>query len=153
MKNNLLSIQSVLYSFLFSVLIALLGGIFSGYFNYILVKNIGISLQAVFFFGTSYYIGKSTRKVIPGRHIVYTLIALFFIIVSYIIMDTILVLVYSGYSMMDTSVFFRPIIYLQSFWLWLNPVTGMSMGVLNYLLSLLIFIVGTYIGIQQTLIH
>lgn len=149
--NNRISLDSFIYAFLFSLLIALLGGIVSGFFNYFFVKNVGISFESIFFFGVAYFIGRTTRRVINAPHLVYTIIAGLFIVISYILMDTILVLVYNGYSMIDTSIFFNPLVYLESFWLGLNPVTGLSMGVLNYLLSLLIFIVGTYVGVQQTL--
>ncbi|MGD9910657.1 MAG: hypothetical protein AB7U79_08680 [Candidatus Izemoplasmatales bacterium] len=149
--NSRIKVDSVIYAILYSLLIALIGGIVSGFFNYFFVKNIGISLESIFFFGVAYLIGRTTSKVVNGPHLVYSIIAGLFIVISYIIMDTILVLVYHGYSMMDTSVFFNPLVYLESFWLGLNPVTGLSMGILNYLLSLLIFIVGTYVGVQQTL--
>lgn len=150
MKSRI-DIPSLVYAILFSLLIALLGGIVSGYFNYIFVKNLGISLESIFFFGVAYLIGRTTSRVVNRPHLVYTIIAGLFIVISYIIMDTILVLVYNGFSMMDPSVFFNPLVYLESFWLGLNPVTGLSMGILNYLLTLLIFIVGTYVGVQQTL--
>jgi len=71
-------------------------------------------------------------------------------VLSFSFIDTIPILLYAGYTMSDIGVFFNITIYFESIWLLINPLSGLSMGVLNYLITMLILIVGTYLGIEQT---
>ncbi len=145
-----IKVSTIIYVFLYSLGLSILGGVIFGYIDYFLQTSIRFTFSGILYWLVAIYIGKTVKKVAYEPHLVYTLIAGFFMVFSFSLIDTIPILLYSGYTMSDTAIFFNFSIYLESMWLLINPITGITMGVFQYIITILILIVGTYLGIEQT---
>lgn len=150
MRNSRqIDVTSLIYVFLYSVFIAILAGIVFGYVDYFLMMKANLSLGGLFYWISAIYLGKTVSKVSENHHIVYVIIGTVFMLFTYMLIDTIPSLIHYGFRISDVNVFLNPVIYFKSFLLLIYPLTGVSMGILQYILTMLILIVGTYLGVQQ----
>ncbi len=150
-KLSNVNLKDLLYVILYTFILSVAFGIVLGYADYYLISSINFSFIGFLYWIIAIYIGTTVRKVVEDAHLVYTIIAGIGMVLSFAILNTVPVFLMNSITLQDYKIFLDITYYFHILVLTLNPITGISMGFLNYLITLIIFGVGTYLGIQRTL--
>ncbi len=143
-----IKLKDLFFVILYGGVLSVLFGVLFGFIDFYLQSYIRISLSGIMFFLSSMQIGKMVRKQYEYPHIVYIVITGVFLVLQGII---IFFLPYvfeivnnfdSPELVFDLSLY---LIVIQSFFL--SLVTSFSF---NNFLTVLIFGIGTYLGVKQT---
>lgn len=143
-----IKLKDLFFVILYGGVLSVLFGVLFGFIDFYLQSYIRISLSGIMFFLSSMQIGKMVRKQYEYPHIVYIVITGVFLVLQGII---IFFLPYvfeivnnfdSPELVFDLSLY---LIVIQSFFL--SLITSFSF---NNFLTVLIFGIGTYLGVKQT---
>ncbi|MFA5720622.1 MAG: hypothetical protein WC939_06165 [Acholeplasmataceae bacterium] len=143
-----LKLKDLMFVILYGVVLSLLFGVLIGFIDYYLQNVIRISFSGIFFFLSSIQIGKLVRKQYDYPHIIYIIITGIFLVIQAIIIYflpyiyQIVIEFNSPEAVFDLSLYLA---VLKSFIS--NLFSGFN---INQWLYVLIFGIGTYLGIKQT---
>lgn len=150
-KAKSIDSKDLLFAILYTLILSVAFGIVLGYLDFYLTRSINFTFVGLLYWIIAIYIGKTVRKAVSEPHLVYTIIAGIGMVLSWSIINTVPFLLANGITLADYQTFFSVRIYFQVLIATMNPVTGISSGILDYLITLLIFSVGTYLGVKKTL--
>ncbi|MBU0997889.1 MAG: hypothetical protein KKE16_07605 [Firmicutes bacterium] len=150
-KFSDLNFKDLIFVLLYTIILSVAFGIILGYADFYLISSVNFSLGGFLYWIIAIYIGTTIRKSITEPHIVYTIIAGIGMVFSFAILNTVPIFLLNGISLQDYEIFLDITYYFHILILTLNPFNGIGMGFLSYIITILIFGVGTYLGIQKTL--
>lgn len=143
-----IKLKDLLFVILYGAVLSLLFGVLIGFIDYYLQNTIKISFSGIFFFLSSMQVGKLVRKQYDYPHIVYIVITGVFLLLQAIIIYflpfiyQIVIEFNAPEAVFDLSLYLA---VLKSF------VSGLfSAFNINQWLYVLIFGIGTYLGVKQT---
>ncbi len=143
-----IKLKDLFFVILYGGVLSVLFGVLFGFIDFYLQNLIRISLSGIMFFLSSMQIGKMVRKQYEYPHIVYIVLTGVFLVLQGIIIFflpyvfEIVIEFNSPELVFDLSLYF---IVIQSFFL--SLITSFSF---NNFITVLIFGIGTYLGIKQT---
>lgn len=136
----------LLYSVLLTIALAMLFGLIDSLF----VKYLSTRLSGLLFWLLAYIMGTMIRKQYLEPHIVYSGITLISLLFSAVIIEALPVVLIYAQAAEYASIIFDVRIY----WNWLifyyNPLNLIRYFDFNYLITLLMIGVGTYLGVKRT---
>ncbi len=136
----------LLYSVLLTTALAMLFGLIDSLF----VKFLSTRLSGLLFWLLAYIMGTMIRKQYLQPHIVYSGITLISLLFSAVIIEALpIVLIYAQAAEYASIIF-----DIRIYWNWLiyyyNPLNLILYFDFNYLITLLMIGVGTYLGVKRT---
>lgn len=145
---KLIKLKDLFFVILYGGILSILFGVLFGFIDFYLQSFIRISLSGIMFFLSSMQIGKMVRKQYDYPHIVYIVLTGVFLVIQGLIIFFLpyvfeIVREYDSPELVfDFSLY---LIVLQSFLL--SLITSFNF---NSFLTVLIFGIGTYLGVKQT---
>jgi len=149
-NNRRFKWKDCFYVILYTTVLSVLFGIILAFVDYYLQTSIDFTFANLLYLVIAIYIGKTVRKVIENPHPVYSVIAGMGMVVSWVIIVSMPTLYGIGLALNNPLVIFNINYYLQSALTLFSPLTWIHHFSINLLLTLLIFVVGTYLGISRT---
>ena len=141
-------LKDLIFVILYGGLISILLGVVLGFIDYYLRTSINFSLAIMMFFFSAQYIGRLVRKQYTEPHVVYSVITGIFLVFQAIIIYGLPLIYQVAIANEDIFMIFDVRMYLSFFLLFLQ-----SMFVafsFNYVITILVIAVGTYVGIKNT---
>lgn len=136
----------LLYSVLLTIALAMLFGLIDSLF----VKYLSTRLSGLLFWLLAYIMGTMIRKQYLEPHIVYSGITLISLLFSAVIIEALPVVLIYAQAAEYASIIFD----IRIYWNWLifyyNPLNLIRYFDFNYLITLLMIGVGTYLGVKRT---
>lgn len=130
--------------------LAILGGILFGYMSAFLMTQFNFTLSGIMYWAIAVFIGWMIDKYVEKKHILYTIIAGFAMVLSFTMIETIPTMLTSGIAISNYQFFFNPYYYLMTLIDVINPFNIFYVGLIYYVIQILILVIGTYLGVRQT---
>lgn len=140
-----------MFVILYGIILSILFGIMIGLIDSLITRQISFSLSFIFFFISSRYLGRQIRKQYEVSNIYYTIIAGMGLFMQAVIVLTISAFARQVNIINYPEIFLNERIYIQSF-INLIQTTFVNgfFGVINNLITFLLYGVGIYIGVRET---
>jgi hypothetical protein len=143
-----LKLKDLLYVILYGGVLSILIGVLIGFIDYYLQTQLPVSFAGILFFLSSMQIGKMVRRQYEFPHIVYIVITGFFMVIQAFIIFF-FPTVYLTVLINDMpSLFFSGSLYLYILESFIGSLF-LSFNI-NAWLTLLVFVIGVYLGVKQT---
>ncbi|MFW5889397.1 MAG: hypothetical protein ACOCUD_03355 [Bacillota bacterium] len=152
-KNALkrINLKDLLFVFLYGIILSILFGIMIGLIDSLITKQIRFSLSFIFFFISSRWLGRQIRRQYEMENIYYTIIAFIGLFIQAVIVLTISAFARQVDIVNHPEIFLNERIYIQSFVsLMETTFTTGFFGIMNNLITFLLYGVGIYIGVRET---
>lgn len=137
--------KDLLFVILYGGLISILLGYVIGFLDYYISKTISFSFMMILFFFSSQFVGNVVRKQYVVPHVVYTVLTGIFLTLQVII---ILGVKFALMAVTDISVIFNVNLYFYYAYYFVYSLFNHFS--LDYLLMVLVIVVGIYVGIRRT---
>lgn len=135
---------------LYTLVLSVLFGIILAFIDYYLQTSIDFTFANLLYLVIAIYIGNTIRKVVEKPHPAYSIVAGIGMVLAWVIIISMPTLYGIGLMIDNPLVIFNVNYYLQSALSLLNPWTWFHHFSINLVITLLILVVGTYLGIQRT---
>lgn len=135
---------------LYTLVLSVLFGIILAFIDYYLQTSIDFTFANLLYLVIAIYIGNTIRKVVEKPHPAYSIVAGIGMVLAWVIIISMPTLYGIGLMIDNPLVIFNVNYYLQSALSLLNPWTWFHHFSFNLVITLLILVVGTYLGIQRT---
>lgn len=153
LDSGSLRIRDIVFLILHTLLLSIVFGALLGVADYYLSLKLRFTFAGLMYWIIAYYIGHANRRYLEKPSWVLSLIVVLGLIVSYAILKTIPQLLTIGFTWGDWDVFLNPNVYLAGLWIAFNPLGHVGRSMFFYVLDMLIFAIGTFLGFQQTRIR
>ena len=142
--------KDLLFVILYTLVLSIPLGFVLAFIDYYLQTSISFTFSDLLYLIIAIYIGRTIRNIIKEPHIVYTIIAAIGMIISWLIIILLPDVYAFGLSLGNPYIIFDIRYYLYNGIIILNPVNWVTDFSLPYLISLLVLVVGMYLGISRT---
>lgn len=115
-----------------------------------LMTQFNFTLSGIMYWAIAVFIGWMIDKYVEKKHILYTIIAGFAMVLSFTMIETIPTMLTSGIAISNYQFFFNPYYYLMTLIDVINPFNIFYVGLIYYVIQILILVIGTYLGVRQT---
>ncbi|MDD3841848.1 MAG: hypothetical protein WC088_00465 [Candidatus Izemoplasmatales bacterium] len=136
---------------LYGVLLPALFGLLLGLIEYYVIAFLGFSFSFLFFWILAVVTGALVRKQYEKPHLLYSILTGIGIVFAAGVLFAVPILWGYLYDGMGISVFFEVEIYFMFIFTMLNPINWVTNFSFDLVISLLMLIVGTYLGVKRTL--
>jgi len=143
-----LKLKDLLYVILYGGVLSILIGVLIGFIDYYLQTQLPVSFAGILFFLSSMQIGKMVRRQYEFPHIVYIVITGFFMVIQAFIIFFFPTLYLTVLINDMPSLFFSGSLYLYILESFIGSLF-LSFNI-NAWLTLLVFVIGVYLGVKQT---
>ena len=143
-----LKLKDLVYVILYGGVLSILIGVLIGFIDYYLQTQLPVSFAGILFFLSSMQIGKMVRRQYEFPHIVYIVITGFFMVIQAFIIFFFPTLYLTVLINDMPSLFFSGSLYLYILESFIGSLF-LSFNI-NAWLTLLVFVIGVYLGVKQT---
>jgi hypothetical protein len=142
--------KDLLYVILYTLVLSIPLGFVLAFIDYYLQISISFTFSDLLYLIIAMYIGRTIRNIVKEPHIIYTIIAAVGMVISWLIIILLPDVYAFGLSLGNPYIIFDIRYYLYNGIIILNPVHWITDFSLSYLISLLVLVVGLYLGISRT---
>jgi hypothetical protein len=144
-------LRDLIFVILYGVLLPALFGLLLGLIEYYVIAFLGFSFSFLFFWILAVVTGALVRKQYEKPHLLYSILTGIGIVFAAGVLFAVPILWGYLYDGMGISVFFEVEIYFMFIFTMLNPINWVTNFSFDLVISLLMLIVGTYLGVKRTL--
>ncbi len=143
-------VKDLVFVLLYTMLMTLGLSLLLGLIDFFIIKFLGTQIGGLLFWVLAFWTGSMVRKQYENPHLVYSIIAGIGLLLAAVIIEVVPFILYAVGSREFAALIFDFDIYLTQFMYLYNPINWIRNFSFNYLITLLMIFVGTYLGVKRT---
>lgn len=142
--------KDLLFVLLYAVVLTFALAILMGLIDFLFIKYLSTQLGSLFFWLLAFLMGSIIRKQYDQPHLLYSIITLVSLLISAVIIEALPVMLVYAQLNEFASIIFDIRIYFSWIIFYYNPLNLIRYFDFDFLITLLMIGVGTYLGVKRT---
>jgi len=142
--------KDLVFVFLYILVLTIPGAMLFGLIDFLFIKYFSIQLGSLFFWLLAYLTGSIIRKQYSEPHIVYSVMTGIGLLFAAVIIEALPIMLIYAQATEFASIIFD----VRMYWEWMiyfyNPLNLILNFNFNFLITILMIAVGTYLGVKRT---
>ena len=145
-----IQLKDLLFVVLYTLLLSIGGAMLLGLIDFLFIKFLSTQLGSLFFWLLAFLTGSLVRKQYTTPHILYSIITGLGLLLGAVIIEALPIMLIYAQATEFASIIFDVRIYFQWMIYYYNPLNLILYFNFNYLITILMIAVGTYLGVKRT---
>jgi len=142
--------KDLVFVLLYTLVLTIAGAMLFGLIDFLFIKYLSIQLGSLFFWLLAYITGSLIRKQYTIPHIVYSIITGIGLLFAAVIIEALPIMLIYAQATEFASIIFDVRIYFEWMIYYYNPLNLILNFNFNFLITILMIAVGTYLGVKRT---
>ncbi|PKL00489.1 MAG: hypothetical protein CVV56_05805 [Tenericutes bacterium HGW-Tenericutes-1] len=145
-----IQLKDLAFVILYTMLLSIGGAMLLGLIDFLFIKYLSTQLGSLLFWLLAFLTGSLIRKQYVNPHIVYTVITGIGLLLAAVIIEALPIMLIYAQATEFASIIFDVRIYFEWMLYYYNPLNLILNFNFNYLITILMIAVGTYLGVKRT---